>query len=617
MAIRFPKEGNPLWPLPADYETLGNEGRRLARINAVALRETPEEDVASWKIFREYYLKDDEEADFRCGWFDNYSEPAPGHYEWVMACAKYKRVILGAHRGSAKSTIFSGEFTLRDVLSIPGHKSLFVNISEEKVMERMGDLMRQLEHNQRIIDDFGNMKTGRGSSGLWNHKQLTLQNGSKLNGTSVTARSIRGSRPHRIIVDDPEYDPRETTNLDKLIAAMEVLLHTDLLPMLRSGCKLHWIGTPIRKKLFLWRIIMGDIPELDPAKWFRKIYPGEDGHLNAFWPDEYPPERILEIRREWGDAYYSEFLCIPGSDEKRCLKIDPTTCIYELKGPESPLDTPTPLASQATIQWHDSTRGPEGSLKITPRELPAEAIFSKMARFVTVDPIRAPSAHSDWAVIHVLGVDGLNQIWSLDLWAGKVRYAALATEVFRMVEKWKPRVIGVESIAMEKEMFIQVTEMAEKFAMREGWVPRILPIRYDTGVKKEDRIQALEWRFARGLVKLPGWLRQTFPYNMLYQQIEDFVPDGTALEHDDAVDTLAMIQEIVKTPRAITAEASPTKTISQMLVDGTMHLPGGIPVVMSCNIQDLPEKTLRAIINRSEIEGETRTNPLLWEGIGL
>jgi phage terminase large subunit-like protein len=606
MPVRFQQHGNPLYPLPPDYETLDSEGKRLARVNAVQLREKPDEDVTSWEFFREYYLRPDD-----AGWYSDYVEPAPGHYEWVRVCATYPRVVIGAHRGSAKSTIFSGEFTLRDLVAAPGSRTLLILATQDKVARWFSTIMRQLECNKRIIEDFGALKPKR-LAGIWNHSCLEPTNGAMLIGSSVGAKSLRGERLSaggRVIIDDPEFDPKAGTNIDKLIEDLDVTLFQVVLPMLRRGASLHWIGTPIRRRLFLWRMIMNEVqdPRIDPARWYRKIYPGCNTDLTgAFWPSEYPPEVIEQKKRELGSAWGAEFMCCPASEDEAPLRIHPKHNLYDLvdKKATDPMRAEDPLSCPSKISWYDCRTEKDGSFSVSPRELPASELFTDMTRFITVDPIRVPSHTSDWAVAQVIGIDRLGHRFSLDLWKGKVRYSALCSQVWKLAHRWKVKFIGVEAIAMEREMLQLMRETAGQFSERFGWVPQIVPITYPSGIEKADRIQAMESFFNRGQVKLPAWCRYSDPYQSLYSQIELFTPGLENLEHDDCVDTLAMAFELTK---------------RRQVRKGDRYYPDtNMPLGQFVNPQATPIAEIKAYIDRQQPEyirrpGRTRA----WRSAAL
>lgn len=598
MPVRFSPTDNPMWPLPRDYEELDTSGQKLARLNVVFNRSTPADDVTSWAFFRNYYLNHEQAA-----WFDSWRDPAPGHFEWAHICARYERVMIAAHRGSAKSTIFSGEFILRDLLTRPNSKTALVNATMPKITDRFEDLMRQIEHNERILEDFGTLKPDRYKGGLWNHQLLVLRNGAKLQGFSVESKGIRGIRPHRIVVDDPEYDPKEGTSIEKIIAKMDTLLFSELLPSLRPGCRLHWIGTPISARLFLWRMIEGGMggldPRLDPARWFRRVYPGladDTDDVSAFWPSENPPERIREMRREMGTRWGPEFLCRPSEGIEKPLIIVPDLHYYGVTSGD-PILNQTPLADNSVVTYGECTPDDAGGVKTVRKTSTAGDLYRGMLRFVTVDAIRNPSPTSDWAAIHTMGVDGVGAIWSLDLWLGKVTYGPLARKLWEYVHKWRPRAVGVESYAMELHLYNEIKESAERFAQEFGWVPQIKPIRYPQGVKKEDRIQGLGWRFRRGLVKLPSWKLCEMPYSMLLHQIQNFTPDGTGLDHDDAVDSLAMAQEMVPANASVTSEDPIERTLLSLMRSGEKYLAPGIPLLTTVPLECIPEDVLQTALN--------------------
>lgn len=580
-----------MYPLPKDYRGLSPAGRKAARLNAVSLRETADDDVNSWEFFREYYLNHDQ-----AGWFDNYSDPAPGHYEWVKACAEHTRVVVGAHRGSAKSTIFSGEFPLRDVLTIPGYKVLFILSLKEKVERRMSTLMRQIEDNQRILDDFGKLRRPRGH-GIWNLSTLELANGSMLVGMSVGSSGLRGERPHRVIFDDPEYDPKPGTSISKLIEATDITLFRLAIPMLRRGCSLHWIGTPISRKLFLWRICKEDIedPRIDPSKWYRKIFPGEDGHGNAFWPAEYPPDRLLEIQREWSLNYGAEFLCRPASGDACPLVIDPIKNTYTIATPgdADPRKDSSPLTSSTPLKWMDCSAGAgESDLVVQPRIAPAGELYQGLMRYATIDAIRAPSVHSDFAAIGVFGIDRLAQRFLLDFWMEKKRYSEVAAALWKLVWRWKLKLVGVEAHGLETILVDQVIATSHIFAAENGWAPQIRAIKHPPGVEKEERFQALERPFNAGLIKYPGWLRDKLPFRAVFHQTEFFTPDGAHLEHDDALDVVSMGYELTRRKRPSRPETKSVLRTTEDRLRAGDRLYEGLPMTTAIDMENIDPDVL-------------------------
>ena len=94
------EEGNALFPLPPDYDTLTEDGQRQARVNACRQWLVPTKDpsdkalrfVSSVLFFDHWYLFPDEEDDFNPMFYDEEPVPIPdGHLgiykEWANARA--------------------------------------------------------------------------------------------------------------------------------------------------------------------------------------------------------------------------------------------------------------------------------------------------------------------------------------------------------------------------------------------------------------------------------------------------------------------------------------------------------------------------------------------------
>jgi hypothetical protein len=78
-------------------------------------------------------------------------------------------------------------------------------------------------------------------------------------------------------------------------------------------------------------------------------------------------------------------------------------------------------------------------------------------------------------------------------------------------------------------------------------LPRIVALKVGQ-MDKSSKINALGFRFEHGLIKMPLRRRYDKPWDMLFNQIEEFNPDAAngGLQHDDIIDTVAMSMFIVK-----------------------------------------------------------------------
>jgi len=528
--------------------------------------------------------------------------PSDAHSEWAYFRAKFRRNAIGAHRGSGKSTIIAEEFSLMNLLTVPRSYTMMVLSTEGKVEGRFDTLMQQIEHNPRIREDFGELKPPK-TGGVWNRHHMRLMNGALLKGFGFTSDALRGERPEFIIVDDPEYDPKEGTNVDRVVADMETVLFKVLLPMLRPGSdtRIFWIGTPVHKRLFLWKLIKGVDPRMSPDLWNRKLYPIVDNKGKIFWPAEYSKETIELRRRELGDHFLSEMMCDPGSMEEKPLQLDPELTSYHMDIKEEPPNYADPFNIEEEVTWNDCVPTKGSSYQLVPRSKPLSEVYKSLTRAITVDFAPTTKATSDYSVIHVMGMDRLNQLWSLDCWAGRVRSDRLIQLIWEMAERWVVRVVGVEAVAIQDQFACRVREAAHERMANLGYIPQVLPIKYRAGVTKDARVGALEWRFRNGLVKLPMWRDapglNNFGFRSLFSQIRGYTPnvEGLGLEHDDCVDTLAMYPSVLKGGPRPVAEIKKDGYMD-MLRAGQLTTPEGMPVHLGIDINKIDPQTMRDLV---------------------
>lgn len=570
MAYRFPKAGNPYYPLPPDYPELSQDGQRLARVNAVQLRETPEDHVNSWHFFREWYLRA-EGAYF----YDEFAESPQEHYEWAWSRGAYRRNAIAAHRGSAKSTIIGTEFPLLEMVAAPHSKTVMVLATDAKVEQRFDRIMFQLENNPAIVGDFGTLKPPKGD-GIWNRHMLRLTNGAYLMGSSVQGHGIRGERPGLLIVDDPEYDPKEGTNMDRLIGDFDTLLRRVLLGMLRKRAVMFWIGTMVTKRSFLYKIVKGNDPRFPKAVWHTKNYAAYRADGSPMWAAEWDAETLRHKELELGSNFGGEMMGEPGSDESLSFHLEERKHAYRVLDGGDEGWRAHPLECPHKVIWNDVSRRNGLPSELVPREETASTLWSQMTRFITVDPAPTVKEGSDYSVVHVMGIDRLNQLWSLDMWTGKQPMAKLIDIAWMYAYRWRVRKLGVESVSFQQTYYNQTQDVVEAWIGKIGWAPQVVAIKPPAGVSKEDRIMGLEFRFEGGLLKLPWDRRHQGAYKDLFYQIEWFTPDGGHLEHDDAIDSLAMSTQMLPGSKPRVVSVSERESAEELLRRGQLELPGGL-----------------------------------------
>lgn len=586
------QQDNPYWPLPSDYPALTEEGRREARLAALRRQSTPNDFVAAWELFRTFYLIPTEPGFF----YHNFQPSPPFHYEIIRFAAMYARNLVAAPRGFAKSVIIGTELPLMLLLTRPFIRIVLGMATDKLIEKRFDTISVQLTDNPYILADFGTLKPKRGMA-IWNRHHIQLTNGSRLEGFSVVGRK-RGARPDLFILDDPEYDPDTESGAMVARDKFETFLFKQVIPMLEKGSGIYWIGTVIGRRSFLGHACYGDDPRF--SFWNRRVYAAittdpETQQSMLLWEQKWD-KQTLDIRRaEIGDAnFQTEYLNRLGSDNERVLRLDERATVYTRQDGK-----PIPLSlSDTAVICYTNAAGQDC-------QACAGDLFKQMYRVITYDPAEGLSSHHDYSCIAVMGFDRENILWILDMWMGRAKGLEVLRQLWKLGIKWKPHVIGIESVSTQ----ISILESAETFlksrqdyADIENWHPRVVGIDYSKrafGTSKSDRISTLEWRFDTGRIKYPHHLRNEWPISMLYAQTRDFTYDLGLLEHDDALDAVAMAHYVIhaRGRRPAEPQRPSVPTIDQMLEDGQTAIEG-LPLIHAFPVSQLPDALLDTLVER-------------------
>lgn len=237
---------------------------------------------------------------------------------------------------------------------------------------------------------------------------------------------------------------------------------------------------------------------------------------------------------------------------------------------------PDPLSSPLEIRWRQFTRDKAGTVSSDIRTAKFCDHVQSLKRYMLVDYAPTTTQTSDYSAACVVGLDTQNTLWVLDQWLGKLPTQRLVHHLWTMALRWRPRAVGVESVAVQDEFRRLVAEYMYERAREGEWRPLVAPIKYPNAVSKGERIQRLEWRFPRGLIKFPHYLRKNHrDIKELLFQVENFTPKLDRLKHDDAIDSLAMINYLlpVNPPREVPM-GKPT-TIEERILSGDHFLDDG------------------------------------------
>lgn len=612
----FPHEGNKLWPLPADYPNLSVGGRRLARANACRMQQTPELAVHAWNFFCHHYLRPWRQPDgelYNPCFYEEVLPPAVYHRRMIWGFEKFARDAEAFPRGGGKTTNATS-YALWKLITVPQWMVASYQAKFKPLVVRFADKLKtQIESNPRIGEDFGDLKPRKGS-GAWSNDYIRLANFASWSGFSIDGK-LRGPRASFILVDDVEYDPeggRIPTPED--IEAVKHKITVVLSPMLRWGCHMAIIGTLFHSRCLLAQILRNDDPDspdfdarfasTEAGGVWRKVHFGwEDEHGRNLWPEMYTPEFLEQQRILLGPAgFSSEYANKPISAGDAAFHINATLNEYTVEDYDD--DTyEQPFTSDAIVRWAECS----GSAPVETHEKTRKwrDHVAEMFRAITVDPIRNPSATSDYAVICVGGVDSRNDLWLLDMWVGKYVGAgqpATNTNLCRLlwtyIVKWRPYIVGIESVGFTEEFYHQADQFQSKLIDTIGYAPQCVPLRPPTNLAKGQRINRLGWRFPYGKIKYPRDRAHETAWSVLYDQTSRFTEDLGNLPHDDAIDTVEMLQQVFKGRKGVVPPASVAQTPVERFLDGERTVPGtDIPLLTPYHLMTADLPTLDRILD--------------------
>ena len=647
-------ERNPLYPLPADYASLDDEGQRLARVNACrqwlvhASDPQSQSDLyaASVNFFNRYYLYPDIEDDFDPSFYQNgLVKSAPAHFSllriWGRSTFRPSAFDTRHHSQEAASIIvcprgFSKSTQVRitnlmHCLTYPGWSNTYYTSSNDNAVDNGIRLKAQCTENRRIFDDFaplpefgGRIQPKRGDR-PWGDSLFYMTNGSNVRSGSVESR-MRGRRPLSIDIDDAEYEGTSSTSMYDRRANFEDMLFSRVLPMIQiPGAFIRWIATFISRRHYAWRAMQTvesaqGLLALDPRfnYWNRLViraaYNDEQGNLVSAWPDMWPvseadilanPElrgrfSLERIRATIGvPSFEAEYMARPGTGSRAffpALTETQSPLSYWFSGVDDKLHS-DPRASVTRV--HTITNNQEQSCSM------ADLLLNSRV-FMTVDHAYTENANSDFKVCCLMAHTSANELFVLDLYCGKPSLDMFCTEILKMAKRWRCRSIHVEAIKESLVLFDQLRSIVNVYSRSAGADLASLPAIHKLSgmgtASKTAKISTLQHRFNHNLIKLPVFCRDQSHWSMLFEQFDGFNPerDDGGLEHDDALDAVAMSSFVIKSVvRARSGQAADEKLdLIKMVKQGKMlHPKTGLPLITTLD-QVTPE-IFDAVLNNA------------------
>lgn len=605
-AIIYEKANNPHWPLPPNYyqHPFESEYRRLARINACSMRETPELQVAAWAFFCDYYLKPDDRVGFDPMFYERpvYATP-PIHYKMVLAWCKPKPSVHGLPRGHGKS-VCGESYILFRICTNRGDSINVYKGTDGHVSDFFDRLKFQLESNERIRADFGNLVPRRGG-GLWSNRRIRTNNQVKVRGFSISGQK-RGPRSRFSLLDDVERDDEKQVPTDDDFIKIRRAVLKIVLPTLDTpDSAISIVGTTVGRRSFLYHM-KGEGLELDrdrrfsDALWSKHFYKASDN----LWPTKFSKEFLALRREQMGDALFeTEMEGNPLSEEEPLFIIVPAHHEYQIIA-EDDATYNSPWESQAKIIYNQ-TYGPQGKLSSYRVEMGWAAFLNSLFRFATVDYAYTSGPASDWSVVHVMGLDSQGNLFSLDMWADKVDMAGVTDNLWAMAFRYNCAIVGVEAYPIQDAWYELLTILSQNRVSPNGSTPIMQKIIPPPGLEKSKKVARLKSRWNRGQCKLPNHRQYTTPYNMFYDQVRNFTMDLQSLSKDDHLDTFGMAVDVIKGLNMAATPVIAPRTVGDRLLAGESYFPGTkVPLLLGLSPQNPQEASKLTLALQSAYDSD-------------
>ena len=303
----------------------------------------------------------------------------------------------------------------------------------------------------------------------WTNNDIVLANGARIVAVG-TGQRVRGfiegdTRPNIIIVDDYESELNASTPEGR--AKNRKWITEAVIPSLSDDGRVVMIGTVISEDCFLYWA--KDSPAWSTL-WF-SIY-NDDG--KSIWEERFPEERIQQIKQEFEsvgnlNGFYQEYM-------------------NEAQSPDN-----APFKPEYIKLHHYDFKRENGQNLLT-REIDGEKERKPVSVYCGIDPASSLAARSDFFVIAVIGIDGDNNKYIIDIVRDKIDPALQPETIIKVFKKYKPRRMKIETVGYQEALRSNVRKMM----LDEGlYIPGL-----EKGIKprqkKSERLLSLVAPLARG-----------------------------------------------------------------------------------------------------------------------
>ncbi|MGG4390476.1 phage terminase large subunit [Priestia megaterium] len=464
----------------------------------------------------------------------NFHRELCGKLDELTTVNPRKNICWGASRGSGKSAYLSNIYPTHAVLYRTRKYIMIISETVSMSQNFVEFISTNLKENPKLREDFGevlspnrNKNEQDNSEGFVTHTEIKVQASSM--GGRLRGSRFKNARPDLICCDDVES--AQNTNTQDLreknlhwynsvvvplgditktsIVYMGTLVNGQgLLPNVMNRAdydsKMYSaiLSEPIHEEY--WDKVDAMLRDVDNPNRLndaRAFYEENkeimDEGAEVLWADRFSYFDLMVKKVEIGSrAFASEYLNKPSDDESCIFKESylyhyTDNDLFDRYGKRIPLDI---------VGFYDIAMG--------------------------------KNSRSDYNSITMLGRDRrTGAIYVLESWNKKCPPSEAVKVVLDLIERYKPKVFGVETINAQYEIFRGIQSQA---IQRGLYHTRIKPIN-PTG-KKEVRIEMLEPLFEAGVIRTRKNMR------LLHEMLLQY-PNHN---HDDAIDCLASAVDLLR-----------------------------------------------------------------------
>lgn len=214
-------------------------------------------------------------------------------------------------RGHGKTTFIGFALSLRDLLRGKSNFTVYIGPTKASAADRIEEIKVELENNERILEDYGDMLAGGGRKSA---NDLQLANGARIvargAGQSMRGVKSREHRPDRVVIDDIDKDEEalKPERVDKRVKWFNRAIRG-----LRGAGRMQiiCIGNVIARKTFLTHC-------LNHPRFVSRVYRAIQQGGTPLMPHLFTLEILEGIREDQGsDAFNTEYMNDPPGEGTR------------------------------------------------------------------------------------------------------------------------------------------------------------------------------------------------------------------------------------------------------------------------------------------------------------